>query len=289
MDLPTEADPVRVVQGDALEVLRSLPDASFDAVFTDPPYPCIKREYGYWTEAEWFALMDPVVAECRRVLRPTGSAVFVLQPNSERVGRMRTWLWEFLAKWGKEWGVVQDAYWWNYTALPLTGTSREQGLMRSSLKPCVWLGPADCYRDQLSVLWEESSSNVAARAAARLDRGRVGRKSIGGLNDKTARGLAAERGGTTPFNVLPIDVDGKRGDCGHGARTPTALARWWVRYVCPPGGLVLDPFLGSGTTALACVAEGRRCVGVERHPPYVEICRRRIADALKPGLLAGAG
>ena len=96
----------------------------------------------------------------------------------------------------------------------------------------------------------------------------------------------------TPFNLIPMGNGHKSqmaGCHGHGAGTPIALARWWVRYVCPPGGLVLDPFLGSGTTAMACVAEGRRCVGVERHPPYVEICRRRIADALKPGLLAGAG
>jgi hypothetical protein len=110
MELPTCDNPVTLVEGEALDLLRALPSASIDSVVTDPPYPCIDREYGRWTEAEWFALMDPVVEECRRVLKPTGSAVFVLQPNSERVGRMRTWLWEFMAKWGREWGMVQDAW-----------------------------------------------------------------------------------------------------------------------------------------------------------------------------------
>jgi hypothetical protein len=70
VEMPTEAEPVRVVQGDCLEVLRTLPDGCVDAVVTDPPYPCIKREYGFWTEAEWFDLMNPVVEECRRVLKP---------------------------------------------------------------------------------------------------------------------------------------------------------------------------------------------------------------------------
>jgi DNA modification methylase len=45
------------------------------------------------------------------------------------------------------------------------------------------------------------------------------------------------------------------------------------------GGLVLDPFLGSGTTALAALAEGRRCVGVERDAGYCAIARRRLQEA----------
>jgi DNA modification methylase len=49
---------------------------------------------------------------------------------------------------------------------------------------------------------------------------------------------------------------------------------------------VLDPFLGSGTTALACVREGRSCVGIEREPAYLEIARRRLAEADGP-LFAG--
>ena len=80
-----------------------------------------------------------VVEQSRRVLKPSGSAVFILQPNSERVGRMRPWLWEFLAWTARRWNQVQDAWWWNTAALPLGG---EIGLMRPSLKTCVWLGGA---------------------------------------------------------------------------------------------------------------------------------------------------
>lgn len=81
-----------ILEGDCREVLPTLPSASVDCVITDPPYPHIRRSYGYWTEAEWFDLMRAVVPQCMRVLKPTGSAVFILQPNSERVGRMRLWL-----------------------------------------------------------------------------------------------------------------------------------------------------------------------------------------------------
>lgn len=63
----------------------------------------------------------------------------------------------------------------------------------------------------------------------------------------------------------------------HPTVKPVALMRWLVRLVAPVNGAVLDPFTGSGTTAMACAYESRRFIGVEREPEYVEIARRRIA------------
>jgi hypothetical protein len=279
--LPTEDDPVRLI---CRAVLPMLPDGCADAVITDPPYPGIVREYGTWTEAEWFDLMDLVVGQCRRILKPTGSAVFILQPNSERVGRMRTWLWEFMAKWGREWGMVQDAWWWNYTAIP-EGHSIQGRLMRPSVKACVWLGAPDCYRNQERVLWELSDYTVrqATRAAARF---RDNEPSGHGMNRQKCAAGAVERGGSSPYNLLPIaNARGhdSAGGHGHGAGTPPALVRWWVRYICPPGGTVVDPFLGSGTTALACLTERGRCLGIERKPEYVSIAQKRLAEPLGVG------
>jgi DNA modification methylase len=64
----------------------------------------------------------------------------------------------------------------------------------------------------------------------------------------------------------------------HPTVKPLALMRWLVRLVTPPGGLVLDPFMGSGTTGMACAAENVRFIGIEREPEYVEIAERRIAS-----------
>ena len=68
----------------------------------------------------------------------------------------------------------------------------------------------------------------------------------------------------------------------HGARNhhptvkPVALMRWLVRFVTPPGGLVLDPFAGSGTTGLACIREQCRFLGIEREAAYVAIANARL-------------
>lgn len=64
----------------------------------------------------------------------------------------------------------------------------------------------------------------------------------------------------------------------HPTVKPVELMRWLVRLVTPPGGVVLDPFTGSGTTGMACVYEQRSFIGIEREAEYVEIAKRRIAE-----------
>ncbi len=66
----------------------------------------------------------------------------------------------------------------------------------------------------------------------------------------------------------------------HPTVKPIALMRWLCRLVTPPGGLVLDPFTGSGTTGCAAVAEGFRFVGCEKEAEYVAIAEKRIAAAV---------
>ncbi len=58
---------------------------------------------------------------------------------------------------------------------------------------------------------------------------------------------------------------------------PLDLMRWLVRLVTPPGGLVLDPLAGSGTTAEACVLEGMRCIAIEREADYLPLIAARMA------------
>lgn len=62
----------------------------------------------------------------------------------------------------------------------------------------------------------------------------------------------------------------------HPTVKPVDLMRWLCRLVTPRGGLVLDPFMGSGTTGVACAREGFRFIGIEREAQYMEIAKRRI-------------
>jgi site-specific DNA-methyltransferase (adenine-specific) len=62
----------------------------------------------------------------------------------------------------------------------------------------------------------------------------------------------------------------------HPCVKPLELMRWLVRLVCPPGGLVLDPFTGSATTGIAALLEGRQFLGIEREGEYVRVARARL-------------
>jgi DNA modification methylase len=63
---------------------------------------------------------------------------------------------------------------------------------------------------------------------------------------------------------------------------PTALMQWLVKLACPAGGLVLDPFCGSGSTGVAALRCGRRFLGIERDPHYHQIALRRLAGVDGP-------
>ena len=268
--------------GDCLDVLKTLDAGSVDCVITDPPYPEIDRAYGRMTEAEWWEMMMGVCVETRRLLKPTGSAVFILQPNSRKVGSMRGWLFEFQAWICREWNMVQDVWWWNTTVLP-RGVS-QFGLTRPSVKACVWAGPSDCYLNQSAVLWSESERNKATRQSERVNNDpKRPPSTVGGPNNyRRMSESAVKRGGVTPFNLLPIpnaNSTNSAGSHGHGAGTPLELAKWWTRYICPPGGTVLDPFVGSGTMMLAALEYDCNGIGVERDAGYFAIAQRRIEEA----------
>ena len=69
---------------------------------------------------------------------------------------------------------------------------------------------------------------------------------------------------------------------------PVDLMSWLVRLITPPGGVVLDPFAGTGSTGEACLVEGFRCVLIERDPVAVELMRTRLRKPVQPVMFGGA-
>lgn len=76
-------------------------------------------------------------------------------------------------------------------------------------------------------------------------------------------------------------IGGER--CGHPCPKPDAIVRWLVGEFAEEGQTVLDPFMGSGTTGVACLSLGRKFVGIEIHEPYFDIACRRIEKEHRRG------
>lgn len=79
----------------------------------------------------------------------------------------------------------------------------------------------------------------------------------------------------------------RAGEVAHPTVKPLDLMRWLVRLVTPPGGTVLDPFAGSGTTAEACVLEYKQCIAIEREADYLPLIVQRITKPIQLGFDVG--
>jgi len=109
---------------------------------------------------------------------------------------------------------------------------------------------------------------------------RLADKSSQSRQDSTSGGTdTATSAASALFGVLSEIRGRARVGNFHCTVKPTELMKWLVQLVTPEGGVVLDPFAGSGTTLVACKMLGRDCIGIEREPEYVEIIKRRLETA----------
>lgn len=129
--------------------------------------------------------------------------------------------------------------------------------------------------------WKHDEQARAARAARALVAAQkandLGRWPANILHDGSAE-VHQVIGENMRFFFSSKTSQADRGDDNHHATVkPIALMEWLIRLVTPPGGVVLDPFAGSGTTGCAAARLGVRSILIEREAEYVEIARRRVA------------
>jgi DNA modification methylase len=231
-----------------------------DLIAFSPPY-CDARTYGMnvsWGDADYAALGDAVFG----ALKPGGHAlVNVDAPVREwrpGFGTERGFHpWRMMLDWAERVGFrVPDRLCWSRFGAP----GAYEGRFRNDWEPLLWFQRpgADGFFDR----WP-----LAEKTEAGQLRKATNRKADGSKYERVASGKAAEEGWKHRGTVW--DACNKGAQTGapdieaqdHPARWPYRLARDIVLCFCPPGGLVVDPFVGAGTTAAAAVGEGRRFVG----------------------------
>ncbi|HEY0888923.1 MAG TPA: site-specific DNA-methyltransferase [Nocardioides sp.] len=314
-------DLVTLYHGDSLTVLRELPDASVDCCVTSPPYFGL-RDYGeegqYGLEsspAEYVETMRALFAEVRRVLTDDGTLWLNIGdsyysgrgnpgPNAadEKQPARRGWI-RPVDRPGQSWAKPKDLLgipWRVAFALQDDGWT-----LRNDI---IWAKPnamPESVSDRLATRHEhlflltkgrrywfdldpirEPHSDVSVRRAQphRADPGRTYREGdpyegVGGAQtlrlDQMNHPL-----GRNPGDVWSIPTQPFPG--AHFAVMPQALAERCILGGCKPGGVVLDPFSGSGTTGLAAAKHGRKYVGIDLNADYLDLSlRTRLAQ---PGL-----
>jgi site-specific DNA-methyltransferase (adenine-specific) len=140
--------------------------------------------------------------------------------------------------------------------------------------------PANLCHDGSDEVIELFPGKAGAAAPVHRRNGDKFRNAYGafaGNIDEEGSTFRGDSGSAARFFYCAKTSKSERGEGNdHPTVKPQALMRWLCRLVTPPGGLVLDPFLGSGSTGLAALAEGFRFVGIELNPEYVAIAERRL-------------
>ncbi len=155
--------------------------------------------------------------------------------------------------------------------------------------PNVLLDPATA-----AELDRQSGTLTSGYMRPEVDRTTRQGAAYGEFSARTAAETYGDSGGASRFFPVfkfepkaPTHERPRDDTAAHPTVKPLDLMRWLVRLVCPPGGLVLDPFAGSGTTAEACVVEGFRCVTIEREPTYLPLIRARLTKPIALDLFGG--
>jgi site-specific DNA-methyltransferase (adenine-specific) len=254
------AEAHRLHVGDCLDVLPRLAPGGVDVIVTSPPYNLGLAYRSYRDargEAEYLDWMIAVAAALRRVMRPDASFFLNVSGSSTR-----PWLpFELIVRLRPLFALQNHITWIKSIAVP--------GVSAGHYKPVGgrrFLNHAHEHIFHLTL-----DGNVA------LDRLAIGVP----FKDKSniaRRGHARDlrcRGNTW---FIPYDTVQSRAEkFHHPGIFPVDLPRWCIRLHGRPSPVVLDPFMGTGTTLVAAAREGGRGIGIDIDPAYVAVARERLA------------
>jgi DNA modification methylase len=252
-----------IICGDALEKIAELPENYIDLVATSPPYADQrKNQYSSINEKDYPQWTVNWMEQCKRVLKPTGSVAIVIRPHLFKGEISDYILHTRLAVRAAGWYECEELIWIKPNSPPLGSGKRPR-------------------RAWESILWFSMNRNPYCDPKANgKESHRVGFLSNKGQGDykfgasEPVTGIARCK---DYFEVGTADVDRSKENT-HPAQYPEKLAAWIIRLLSPPNGLVLDPFMGSGSTAVACKNEGRNYLGFDLNENYCEYARKRVAQ-----------
>lgn len=269
----------RLFEGDALDALPLLGTYSVDAVVTSPPYAdVIPKSLKVAPEdyADWLARFAP---EIHRVLKPTGSWMLnlgrVFRDGEDVPVAEKT----LLRLYDEGFARMDSIVWVQTNGRPIGG-----GYLCDCHEHVYWLQPA--YFDASG--WSPRPQAKAYRGYTAETRrphqpetlARYGRRFMKRYT-KGEEGEASKRAVPNPDGALPDSVYvgpiGVEKGNPHPSPMDPAFARWLVALACPPGGVVLDPFAGSGNVGREALRSGRSFVGVELNAEWFDVMAGRVA------------
>ena len=283
-----------IINRDALYALRELPSESVHCAVTSPPYYAL-RDYGLDAQIgredmpeQYIEKLTDVFRELRRVLRPDGTLWLNIADTycgTQQKGNCKQkdligipWLLAFSLR-SDGWYLRSDIIWQKENPMPESCKDRPT----RCYEHIFLLTKSKNYYYDAAAIAEPISPKTAARyrmgrsANSKYAAEVPGQGKVQGLNKARRGGYYDDALMPTTRNrrdVWTINTVPYKG--GHFAAFPPKLAETCIMAGCPKGGVVVDPFFGSGTTGLAAKSLDRHYIGIEINAEYCVLARARI-------------
>lgn len=257
--------------GDCKDELKKLEDNSVDLVFTSPPYADNRKDtYGGIHPDKYVEWFLPASQQLLRVLKPTGTFVLNIKERVEK-GERHTYVIELILEMRKQgWLWTEEFIWHKKNCYPGKWPNR----FRDAWERLLQFNKSrqfHMYQDAVRVPvgeWSKTRLKNLSETDKRRDNSRVG----SGFGKNISNWL--DRDMVYPTNVLHLATE--CGNRNHSAVFPDDLPEWFIKLFTKEGDVVLDPFMGSGTTLLVAQRMKRNSIGMEILPEYCEMVKNKI-------------
>ena len=267
--------------GDCMELSKELPDDCIDLVVTSPPYAdtvSYGKDINVFSPENYPDWILPLFKEANRFLNPTGSFIFNINDKIVK-GERSTYVLETVIKIVKESGLkLYDRYIWHKkSGLPMGGEKRLNDRMEYIFH---FVRDTKNFKTNMDVVRVPYAPSSVVRAKAPIKEQKLATESgiteFGKDKEMTLNPL-----GSKPNGVFRFDNAGVLKGAKHPAPFHPDLPRWFIKFLTDIGDIVLDPFMGGGTTAEVALDLGRDYIGFEKNKTYVEELVKSIENKFK--------
>lgn len=257
--------------GDSKEVIKKIPDNSVDLIFTSPPYADQRKStYGGIHPDKYVEWFLPLSKELLRVLRPTGTFVLNIKEKVTE-GERSTYVMELILAMRKQgWLWTEEFIWHKKNSYPGKWPNR----FRDSWERLLQFNKDKkftMYQDEVMVPmgdWAKTRLRKLSDTDKRRDNSKVG----SGFGKNISNWLNRDK--AYPSNVLHLATECSNKK--HSAAFPEELPEWFIKLFTKQGDVVLDPFMGSGTTNIVAQRMKRNSIGIEIMEEYYDMVREQI-------------
>jgi site-specific DNA-methyltransferase (adenine-specific) len=261
----------RILKGDSLEELKTLRDSCIDLIFTSPPYADNRKKtykgIPIKDYVDWFL---PISSELQRVLKNDGTFILNIKERT-RNGERQTYVLELILELKKQgWLWTEEYIWHKKNCYPGKWPNR----FRDAWERCLQFNKQknfNMYQEAVMVPigdWSKKRLTKLSEIDLRRDESKVG----SGFGKNVSNWVGRKY--VYPTNVLHLSTE--CANRGHSASFPTSLPTWFIKLFTKEGDIVLDPFIGSGTTAIACLNLKRHYIGIEAMDNYYQLVQDSV-------------